>query len=77
MADPDLKLKGGGGGVVLSVLLALPAFFFISFFFTPSNGEGASPRSATGESLTVPLDCTGRVESERIRGLSGLGLGVE
>ena len=58
-------------------MLALPAFVFISFFFfTPSNGEGASLtwRSASGESLTVPLDCTGRVGSERIRGLSGLGV---
>ena len=71
MAEPGLKLKGRGGDLVL---LALPAFFLISFYFTPNNGEGASTRSATGESLTVPLDCAGRVESERIRGLSGLGV---
>ena len=69
MADPD---QGGEGDFVL---IALPARVFFKFhFFTPNNGEGASPRSVTGESLTVLLDCAGRVESEKIRGLSGLGV---
>ena len=71
MADPDLKLKGEG---VVLFCLTRRLFFLFHFFVTSSNGEGASTRSATGESLTVPLDCTGRVESERIRGLSGLGV---
>ena len=54
MADPDHELRGGGGGNL--DLLALPAIFpsvISSFLPKIKGGGGGSPRSATGNVVSI------------------------